>query len=742
MSLEPRLAELVARVRLARGEPTLLLLVVATDAVIEESQRAVVEILRATPMNVVEMGTATHETGPAQWVKSMGERPGDCHTFAAKLTGPFSQNAFANLVNAEREHLRGLTEPMLVFISRETESRLADRAPDFITWAAATYELPPVAELIAAANKISPAPSSSKRPEQQEIPLRFLHLSDFHLRPKLVRRFDQDRVLGGLIDFLERERSRFPLDAIFITGDLGFSGKADEYALVVEFFERLLEVTGVAPQRIFVVPGNHDVDRDVGKWLLRTLPDSETADAFFLEEGARDAHKRKFAAYLQSLAPLLGSSRQLGLGVGGEAIEMIDWHGARIAVGSFNSAWFAQGDDDRGKLWLGYANVNHAGDRIAEAGASFSIALMHHPFEHLDERDREQVEYRVERTFDLVMRGHMHNNRTRAIRTERGGYVEIAGPAAYQGSQWSNGCFFGELRPQAKTVRLIPYKYSRGMDPWVLDTSVFPDDAAEGHCPTYRVEKKKILPGIYRKAHERAANRAIKDLPEASKQALAKEFGFIAQSETKLSTAVAKKIERIAAAANEDEALWAKPEQAKNLEREIGEAVTEEALADMPEVIKISRNGPDFLEEALVKVAPVLLRKAQKLRSSKKTELRGLLCSLLAHVIDGPVSEWIGMGMMWRNGPLVSPDILVGTPNDDEFERGAVKIAAIPHMKFEISHLLDEFEQYLEETNTHNAAIVLFTEPGTQLAEPRHEHRKGSKGYDILITYLPIKLSQ
>jgi hypothetical protein len=31
----------------------------------------------------------------------------------------------------------------------------------------------------------------------------------------------------------------------------------------------------VPPKRMFVVPGNHDVDRDVGRWLLRTLGKDE-----------------------------------------------------------------------------------------------------------------------------------------------------------------------------------------------------------------------------------------------------------------------------------------------------------------------------------------------------------------------------------------------------------------------------------------------------------------------------------
>lgn len=60
------------------------------------------------------------------------------------------------------------------------------------------------------------------------------------------------------------------------------------------------------------------------------------------------------------------------------------------------------------------------------------------------------------------------------IASQRGGYVEVAAPAAYQGSQWPNGCFLGEIRPKARTVRLRPYAYAAGPDPWVLDTKELP----------------------------------------------------------------------------------------------------------------------------------------------------------------------------------------------------------------------------------------------------------------------------
>jgi 3',5'-cyclic AMP phosphodiesterase CpdA len=76
-----------------------------------------------------------------------------------------------------------------------------------------------------------------------EEPVRFLHLSDVHLQTKRVNSYDQDRVLRGLVEFLGRDRAAFPLELIFVTGDLAQSGRADEYALVADLVRELLRVT-------------------------------------------------------------------------------------------------------------------------------------------------------------------------------------------------------------------------------------------------------------------------------------------------------------------------------------------------------------------------------------------------------------------------------------------------------------------------------------------------------------------
>lgn len=494
--------ELVARLQLTRGSQTLLLLVTQEpqDSMPEEHElgrasEMISALLRKAALDVQAL-PAAQDAGPSAWVKAMKGASADAWLTVLTPAGKLLAKEVARRLNAQRQQLQDLSAPLILLVSARTENLILTDAPDFHTWRAATYVVPSLQELENLASErgvLRALPMLERRPVMpSRPPIRFLHLSDLHLRHGDTRRYDQERVLRGLLDTLQRERSAEPIDLIFVTGDLAFSGHPDEFALVTRFLRNLLDATGVPAEHVFVVPGNHDVDRSTGRWLLRTLESDEEAMAFFVSEGNRRWHAEKLAAYRQAMAELLGAGRGLGLRCGAEAVELVNIRGTSIAVASFNSAWFAQDDEDQSKLWLGEANVDHAGQRIREAGVALAVALMHHPLDHLAEAERPHVEDHLERTFDLILRGHLHTHKSRAIRSQRGGYLELAAPAAYQGSKWPNGCFVGNIYLDARRVELSPLRFGSGTDPWTLDTTIFPDDAHRGYRHTFELRERRV----------------------------------------------------------------------------------------------------------------------------------------------------------------------------------------------------------------------------------------------------------
>jgi predicted MPP superfamily phosphohydrolase len=723
VSLETVLAELRARIALQAGSTTLLLAVVPSDAVVEEVKRPLLELLRATPMDVADLGACTSSMGPARWAELTRARAATAAESVYVLSyvpvTALEARTFANLLNAERQHMRELAGPMLLVVSNKTEQALRSHAHDFYTWAAHGFALPEPRELLALAASLGVATAMAAPVES---PVRFLHVSDFHLRPARVSRYDQDRVLDGLVRFLERDRAGFPLDLVFVTGDLAWSGKAEEFGLVEELLRRLLAATGVPRERMFVVPGNHDVDRSVGRWLVRTLDSDAEAIAFFEEPDGRAFHRRKLQAYEATLQQVVGTGRSLGLGVGAEAVEIVEVAGTRLAVASFNSSWFSQGDGDQGMLWLGEPNVRRALGRIADADAAFAIALVHHPFDYLHEGERELVETWFERGFDLVLRGHLHRNKTRSIASQRGGYVEVAAPASYQGSQWPNGCFLGEIRSKARTVRLRPYTFAAGPDPWVLDPKVFPDDVDDGHCRTFTIPPRQRRKSGMSTAARMAVQHAYDQATPYQKQHVRRQvLGERADMMDQYADH-----EVVVRLAEEPPELRAKV--LGNVDRNVAlvSAIESQSLAGPSPHPHIDIGDAEGFERALVQAGRLFLEHTakqgvQRERMSERDAIAGLVASL-GMVVDVPITAEVELGGSRR------ADIVMGG-------REAV-IEVVRASKAGLDRKLHELDHYREVGEVRHAAVVVLGSLPEPACEPTIERVTTPAGRNAWIVRL------
>src|SRR5947207_1131837 len=100
---------------------------------------------------------------------------------------------------------------------------------------------------------------------------RWIHVSDIHMgHGDAAHRWNQQLVLDTLReDIAEQVRAgRRPIDALFVTGDVAFSGNGrspTEYARAKEWLLDVGKAAGLSAAQIFVVPGNHDVNRAADK---------------------------------------------------------------------------------------------------------------------------------------------------------------------------------------------------------------------------------------------------------------------------------------------------------------------------------------------------------------------------------------------------------------------------------------------------------------------------------------------
>lgn len=281
----------------------------------------------------------------------------------------------------------------------------------------------------------------------------WLHLSDLHARQRSD--WDAARVTSSLVSDLKRMQKTEGLrpDFIFFTGDAAFgSVKNDtmqsQYQKVREFFDQVRKAfePEIPLRSLYLVPGNHDVDRN------SVLPGEQ--------EWLRH-EKREIAAIL---APMQDNTRQwqawmdrLGFyrhfvasyGLGHLApddphliwADSVQLHGVHVGIVGLNSAWSCH-QDDKGKLWMGAKYQTSLLKQRLNPEVAFTFALTHHPGNWLTDREDPHVWRFLRQQFPILLHGHEHQE---WVEHDSQGHLIISAGAAYQSSWMANGYNFGQF---------------------------------------------------------------------------------------------------------------------------------------------------------------------------------------------------------------------------------------------------------------------------------------------------------
>lgn len=247
--------------------------------------------------------------------------------------------------------------------------------------------------------------------------LTWLHLSDLHFHPEL----------GQLLAYLKRSFAKNPAllpDLIFCTGNIAFGQLAAEpmakqYAQAALFLDALLLVCGengvpLAKERLFVIPGNHDVNRDsVDPDAQETLKRKAEQSKDYVDEiNLRFKNRqlvlqnsmRRLAEYAQFVESTLPHQHDTGERV--RYAKLVEIDGLKIGIGGLNSAWSCLNQDDHA-LWLA-AEWQLDETKTELKDAALRIALMHHPVECLNQSEQAFVVERLASDFDFFLHGHGH----------------------------------------------------------------------------------------------------------------------------------------------------------------------------------------------------------------------------------------------------------------------------------------------------------------------------------------------
>src|SRR5207253_399388 len=109
---------------------------------------------------------------------------------------------------------------------------------------------------------------------------------------------------------------------------------------------------------------------------------------------------------------------------------------------------------EKGQLWIGKYQYQTAVERIR--GATFKIAVAHHPISWLNTAEENWMTERLDSSFDMFMHGHDHNPWVRPVGT----HVVIAAGACYQGATKGNSYYWIIADLEQRSLEIVMRAYS------------------------------------------------------------------------------------------------------------------------------------------------------------------------------------------------------------------------------------------------------------------------------------------
>lgn len=328
---------------------------------------------------------------------------------------------------------------------------------------------------------------------------RWIHLSDIHFgHGDAAHGWDQKLVIESLRRDIGAmlQKDSTPVDAILVTGDIAFSGNGRRNTEYTDARDRLLALgkeAGVGAERIFVVPGNHDVnraadrDRSVQRLVEALRAGRDKIDTALGESSDRAMLARRMSAYLEFAAGFAPACLDA---TPKPPEERLYWthrlstkSGLKIRLIGLNTALLSADDQDQGKLYLGREQIARALLEPPVEPGEVVMALSHHPFRASWLGDEKDVDAWVRNNAHIHLSGHVHEPDTEQSRSGAGGlFVRINAGAAHgdqehAGAPASHGYSFGAIgRDGDKAVlRVWPRKWSPKSVAFRIDQDTVPD---------------------------------------------------------------------------------------------------------------------------------------------------------------------------------------------------------------------------------------------------------------------------
>ena len=304
--------------------------------------------------------------------------------------------------------------------------------------------------------------------------LTWIHLSDWHQKGN---ERDKQVIRDALIRDVKERVAISPVLAkvnfIIFSGDVAYSGQPNEYNAAKQLlFDPLLEASGLeSPEKLFIVPGNHDLDKSRAKMLRNEFaeypPSYEEIQNLLNDREREERLLRPFRAFSKFVHLYTGQEHPAYA-----CYRNLEIEGKNIALIGLNSALNYQINQSPGSnisnidyALIGESQIRDALNKVSNE--DIKIAVFHHPPESLNDYDRKKVGEYLSNHFDYILHGHHGRTEIKIIHNRSGDCVVI--PAGASVSRRMTSYNFVHLNFATGKCVIFPRRWNDPRNEWIED---------------------------------------------------------------------------------------------------------------------------------------------------------------------------------------------------------------------------------------------------------------------------------
>jgi predicted MPP superfamily phosphohydrolase len=298
-----------------------------------------------------------------------------------------------------------------------------------------------------------------------------LHISDLHINDTEEDKFDRSVVLERLIERVKQDqKNNFHPEIIVVTGDIAFKGIKAEYYLGKIFFDDLLAALALENNRLFIVPGNHDVNRKEYR-PTEVLQYANIRELNKELENYRKDLLKGMVDYFDFTETHLAHLKSIH----GRLVPFVNTFdakcGKRIGLVGLNSAWMCRKSPDERTVAIGEFQVKTAMEELKKKKGEIDlqVVLFHHPLDWLWPPDRKICRKYLDNS--ILLSGHLHDVEGGYLNDLNGSIYQFQSGGAYLGTESDLPCRFHYITLDwgANKIRLDFRRFVKDQHKWSVD---------------------------------------------------------------------------------------------------------------------------------------------------------------------------------------------------------------------------------------------------------------------------------